>query len=284
MSESSTATVVAQMQFIPAALAGGPVVASDLRQPSDISISGPVAVDIQDAAGVEGLGLHSSGFERVHAPTQVQDFYDCDEVMGTYYAECKALAQHLTGARHTFTFDHIIREPERQFNGGGIDGQMRESGPTAGGGYVNTVHMDYTDRSGWEDYLGVHGATVPEHAEHVYVLNFWRPLSESVDDNPLAICDARTVRSEDLMPVDIFGYGANNYSWHNIGIETFSVCAADRHRWYYHAGLTPEDVLVIKSYDSDGVIGRCSPHASFVHPQPVGIPRRSIELRVLCFA
>jgi hypothetical protein len=31
------------------------------------------------------------------------------------------------------------------------------------------------------------------------------------------------------------------------------------------------------------VIGTTCPHASFPHPDPQGIPRRSIELRVLCF-
>jgi len=47
--------------------------------------------------------------------------------------------------------------------------------------------------------------------------------------------------------------------------------------------MTPDDVLVIKSFDSEGVIGRTCPHASFAHPNPQGIPRHSIELRVLCF-
>ena len=47
--------------------------------------------------------------------------------------------------------------------------------------------------------------------------------------------------------------------------------------------MTPDEVLVIKSFDSDGVVGNTCPHASFAHPNPKGEPRRSIELRVLCF-
>ncbi len=41
-----------------------------------------------------------------------------------------------------------------------------------------------------------------------------------------------------------------------------------RQRWYYYPGMTPDDVLVIKSFDSEGVIGNTCPHASFAHPNP----------------
>ena len=189
----------------------------------------------------------------------------------------------LTGARTTFTYDHIIREPGKQWVGNARDASFRECGVESGGGYIGNVHMDYTDRTTWDQYLGLHGEQVPDHASHVYALNFWRPLSPSVDDNPLAVCDARTVSERDLLEVDVYGYGADNYSWHDIGIETFSVSASEQQRWFYYSGMTPDDVLVIKSYDSDGVIGTTCPHASFPHPDPQGIPRRSIELRVLCF-
>ena len=190
---------------------------------------------------------------------------------------------HFTFELHTtFTYDHIIREPGTQYSGGGTDGAQHQTGVERGGGYIGGVHMDYTDNTTWERYLALHGHAVPS-ADRVYALNFWRPLSASVDDHPLAVCDARTVQSEDLLESEIYGYGAANYSWHDIGIETFSVSASVRQRWYYYPGMTPNDVLVIKSYDSAGVIGTTCPHASFAHPHPTGEPRRSIELRVLCF-
>ena len=117
--------------------------------------------------------------------------------MATYYDECKAIARELTGAHTTFTFDHIIREPETQLSAGGIDGEQYRTGTEAGGGYINSVHMDYTDNTTWHRYLALHGETVPD-ATHVYALNFWRPLSATAHDNPLAICDARTVAPEDV--------------------------------------------------------------------------------------
>jgi len=51
------------------------------------------------------------------------------------------------------------------------------------------------------------------------------PLSESVDNNSLAICDARTPQRSDLLAEDLFGYRGKDYSWHNIVIETFTLGA-----------------------------------------------------------
>lgn len=283
MSKASKSAVAAYLQFLPADQAGGPPADFDFRVPAAGGERPPTReIEIRDARDNEDLGLHTSGFERVHAPSAVADFYDHEVVMSTYYEECKALARKLTGAHTTFTYDHIIREPDGQLSAGGADGSQQRSGPEAGGGFIGGVHMDYTDNTTWDRYLGLHGETVPD-AEHVYALNFWRPISSSVDDNPLAVCDARTVSEAELQEVTVYGYGASNYSWYDIGIETFNVSASQKHRWYYYPGMTPEDVLIIKSFDSAGVIGRTCPHGSFAHPEPRGIARRSIELRVLCF-
>lgn len=278
------AAVATQLHFLPTAETGGPVRRVDLRtRAKGLGTLLPVDVTVLNAREAADVGLHASGFELLQSPSAVADFYDCDAVMGTYYDECKAVARELTGARATFTFDHIIREPGSQLSGGGTDGSQRKTGVERGGGYIGSVHMDYTDNTTWHRYLALHGERVPDGTTRVYALNFWRPLSPSADDHPLAVCDARTVHPEDLRETLIYGYGAENYSWHDIGIETFSVAASDRQRWYYYPGMTPDDVLVIKSFDSEGVVGRTCPHASFAHPNPSGVPRRSIELRVLCF-
>ena len=277
-------TVTAQMVFWPASQTREPTRHVDLRIPSDGSANAERnSVVVMNAHEQPDLGLHSSGFELVQSQSAVTDFYDCKQVMETYYEECKAIAKRLTGAHSAFTYDHIIREPGLQYSGGGTDGSLKKTGIESGGGYIGSVHMDYTDNTSWDRYLALHGERVPEHSNRVYALNFWRPLSTSVDDNPLAVCDARTVQPRDLQETVVYGYGADSYSWHDIGIETFSVSASEAQRWYYYPGMTPNDVLVIKSFDSQGVIGNSCPHASFTHQDPQGEPRRSIELRVLCF-
>lgn len=241
---------------------------------------------IRDArSDAEPPALDAEGFTLVRRPSEVRDWYDSDEVIRTYYEECRQLARELTGASHTFTFDHIIREPGRQIGGGGTAGQDVVTTTDRGGGYISGVHMDYTDSSTWTDYLALHGQAEPVDPERVVVLNFWRPLLGPPDRAPLALCDARTVTSADLVETMLYGYGHEGYSWHDIGISVFQVASSPDHRWSYFSGMSPDEVLLITTYDSRGVIGRGCPHASFDNPQPPpGTPeRRSIELRVLCF-
>ena len=61
----------------------------------------------------------------------------------------------------------------------------------------------------------------------------------------------------------------------------------ERHRWYYLRDQTPEEIALIKCYDSvnDGMTARCSPHSAFVdHRSPAFAPQReSIEVRALVF-
>ena len=282
------AQVTSDIAFFPAA--GGDItthdpVVQDLRelQPTE-SVRDVRAVALSDARGGDH-SLDTSGFELVSAPTQVTDFNNHEEVMRVYYQECIALAKQITGASHAFTYDHLIREPGRQITGGGLDGVLVATGAEAGGGYINFAHMDYTDNTTWAKYLGVHNEVPPDVAGKVVNLNFWRGLSDVVDDFPLGVCDARTVEPQDLFETVIYGYGAPNYSWYNIGIDTFSVKYSDRHRWYCYPRMTPDEVLVIKTYDSDGLIGRCCPHGAFPNPQadPASPARRSVELRVVCF-
>ncbi len=239
---------------------------------------------IADARTASNIGLDRSGFELLEAPSQVVDWRDVDEVMRVYYAECRALATRLTGASHTFTFDHLLRENNRQIAGGGLDPAGGATGPRGGGGFIHSVHMDYTARSVWQEYLALHGITEPRDAERVVVLNFWRPLVDVVRDNALAVCDARSVRAEDLTEAYIYGYGPSSYSWHDIGISTYSVRASPRHCWYHYPHMRRDEVLVMRSFDSAGVIGRCCPHTAFADVNAAGgSTRRSIELRVLCF-
>jgi len=240
---------------------------------------------IHNARSVDGLNLAASGFELLQHKSSVIDFMDNEEVMRVYYEECKQLAKKITGASIAYTFDHLIREPGRQISGGGTDGETYITGEESGGGYIGFAHMDYTENTTWTDYLAVHNQIPPDAPSRIVSLNFWRGLSSTVDDYPLAVCDGRTVKETDLYETHVFGYGAKSYSWHDVGIETYSVKYSQDHRWYYYPQMRPEEVLVIKAFDSDGVVGSACPHCAFLNPsvQADAPPRRSIELRVLCF-
>ena len=67
--------------------------------------------------------------------------------------------------------------------------------------------------------------------------------------------------------------------------ETLTVRPNKQHQWYYLYGQTPEEVTLIKCFDSklDGRARRI-PHTAFVNPATVDEDaRESIEVRALVF-
>ena len=67
---------------------------------------------------------------------------------------------------------------------------------------------------------------------------------------------------------------------------TFSVKYNPGHKWYYLSNQTPDEVTLIKCYDSEADRARLTPHSAFVdsvwstNDEP---HRESIEVRALVF-
>ena len=122
------------------------------------------------------------------------------------------------------------------------------------------------------------------------IVNLWRNIArEPVATRPLALCDAASVRPEELVVFEIhYGdrVGENYFAKHD-----------PRHRWVYWSAMTREEALLIKQWDSagelarsegaradaEGVDGPCtfSFHSAFEDPAtPPDAPDRwSIEVR-----
>jgi hypothetical protein len=100
-----------------------------------------------------------------------------------------------------------------------------------------------------------------------------------VQSAPLALCDARSITAAELVPTDLVYPD-------KVG-EVYSFVPSPAHRWYYFPQLSPEEVILIKIYDSlsDGKVARLTAHTAFDDPEtPADAPpRRSIELRCLVF-
>jgi hypothetical protein len=94
----------------------------------------------------------------------------------------------------------------------------------------------------------------------------------------LAVCDARTVKSNELVAADLVYPD-------RIG-ETYSVKYNSDHQWFYVPRMTADEILLLKCFDSksDGR-ARFAPHSAFIDPTtPLDAPpRESIELRTLVF-
>ena len=111
----------------------------------------------------------------------------------------------------------------------------------------------------------------------VQIINVWRPIS-TVQRDPLAVAEATSVDDEDLVVIELI--------YPNRRGETYGVKHSDKHTWYYKSGLEPEEVILIKCFDSktDGRARRV-PHTAFEDTGAAedAPTRESIEVRCLVF-
>ena len=119
------------------------------------------------------------------------------------------------------------------------------------------------------------------YRDHTVAIRDVRPVASArgpIQDAPLAVADAQSVESDDLVATDLVYPD-------RIG-EIYYVKFNPSHRWFYAPAMRPDEVLLIKCFDSviDGR-ARFVPHSAFVDPTSPSdaTPRESIELRTLVF-
>jgi hypothetical protein len=239
--------------------------------PRTTIVNDPRIVQISNARPLlRDISLDGEGFGLVPHRSAVRDFYQDDEVKRVYYPEAEDVLRDATGADRVVIFDHTVR---RRIPGA----EDRRSGTPRQP--VPRVHVDHTVRSGPQR---VHDL-LPDEAEsllrgRVQIINLWRPIRGPLEDMPLAVCDALSVRPEQLVASDLV--------YPNRVGETYSVIFHPDHRWFYVPEMETDEVLLLKCYDSktDGR-ARFAPHTAFSDPTtpPDAAPRESIELRALVF-
>ena len=110
------------------------------------------------------------------------------------------------------------------------------------------------------------------------IIQVWRPIQDVIEQQPLAICDARTIAAGDLI-------AAERRHPNRVG-ETYHIAHNPDHRWFYVPEMKRNEALVFKTYESatDGR-ARFTGHTSFDDPNSRfgAAPRESIEVRLLVF-
>lgn len=217
----------------------------------------------------DAFTLDENGFQVVRHRSAFRDFADEAGIKNAYYAEARDLIAEVTGARRVHIYDHTLRRhvPGAEDRRGG---QRQPSWQ---------VHVDQTVKSGPQRVFDV----LPDEAaallrDRVEIINLWRPIRGPVLDAPLGVCDARSVGPDDLVATELVYRD-------RVG-EIYAVRYNAAHRWHYFSRMTPDEVLLLKCYDSktDGR-ARFAPHSAFIDPTtPPDAPgRESIELRALVF-
>jgi hypothetical protein len=214
--------------------------------------------------------LDRNGFCLIRHLTAVSDFYDEKQVRDIYYPEMEELLRQLTGAARTTVFDHIVRSvPVLKQGGKGVK-------PPA-----TSVHNDYTLKSAPQRVRDLLPADEAEALlrKRFAIINVWRPIRAPLRDAPIAVCDARTISTEDFIPADLKYPDRNG--------EVYVVRYNPKHRWYYFPQMLADEALLLKCYDSaDDGRARFTAHAAFVDPTtpPHDPGRESIEVRALVFS
>ncbi len=229
-----------------------------------------VEVEVHDARAIgEPLSVDDQGFDLVTNETEVEDFYDDEEVTRVFYPEVEAILKARTGAKEVLIFDHT-----RRVDTGHQDGGRKNNAR----GPVRTVHNDYTEKSGPQRVRDlVDPADVDTWLDGRFaVVNLWRTIAGPVETAPLAIADARHMGPNDFVATDLVYKD-------RVG-EIYDVAPNPEQKWYYVPWLQPHEALLIKCYDSatDGT-ARFTAHTAFDDPTtPAGAPpRESIEVRAL---
>ncbi|MFT4571136.1 MAG: hypothetical protein ACI91F_002016, partial [Candidatus Binatia bacterium] len=171
--------------------------------------------------------LLANGFELLARPlgrpeSGELDFFNHRDVTQTYYSECADIIQEATGAAFVAAFDHNVRSAVGKRGKRRIQGGQQVQGP------AHMAHGDYTLTSGPDrlrqlaadpsindtlsSVLGP-GETLLE-AQRVAratdengrfaIINLWRSIAkEPVATHPIALCDAQTVKPEDLVVFEL---------------------------------------------------------------------------------
>jgi hypothetical protein len=215
----------------------------------------------------EPFTLGVQGFELVRRASAVTDIYDEDQRTRLHAAECADLVARATGAARVHVFDHTLRSADAQRRE-----EKRSREPTS------IIHNDYTPRSGPQRVRDLMGGEAEALLQRPFaIVNVWRPI-RPVESHPLTVCDARSVAPGALV-------AAERRAEDRIG-EIYMLRFDPGQRWIYFPAMTPDEALLIKTYDSreDGR-ARWAAHTAFADPQtgPEAAPRESIETRVFAF-
>ena len=213
--------------------------------------------------------LDTEGFELAAAPMAGEDFYHLQSFQQAYEAEIIKVVLAASGASDALVFDHTLRSDSPSVRGAR---QIRET--------AAVIHNDYSDASAEKrlrDLLTPAEAKI-RLGKRYAIINLWRSIGPLVQGNPLALCDATSMSSHDLV-------ASERRAAERIG-ELELATWSPEHRWFYYPDMNVNESLLIKTFDSakDGPARR-SIHTAFANPQAPAdaAPRESMESRLLVF-
>ena len=200
------------------------------------------------------------------------DKWDNDElVQEKFYPEVVEFLKKTVGAKRVLVFDHTIRTTRNAHK------KLTQETNTSQRTPVSLVHCDYTAESG---PLRVKQLLQDEAEDllsrRVAFLNVWKPLNK-VEENPLAMCDVESSPENDFFKLYL--------RYRDRTGENYVMRHNSAHKWYYFPEMTPDKVILLKTYDSDRSRAQFVGHSAFKDPtsKPDAPIRESVEIRTIAF-
>tara|TARA_Y100001970_G_scaffold121071_1_gene150192 strand:- start:80469 stop:81275 length:807 start_codon:yes stop_codon:yes gene_type:complete len=215
-------------------------------------------------------GIHSfqeEGFKLLNHESKVVDFYDDELVSQVYYQEIHDLVKRETKADLIQILPHITRNEAEAASGKRL-------------GAHRLVHNDFTPQ--FDEIIKEFLTNLDINPKRTETYNLWRRFDKDGLDAPFAVCDARSVTKEELIPTDLHNYGDGE----GFAVEIYQSSYSKKHKWHFFSKMNKNEVLMFKTYDSSRNPFLPTLHSAFDDPRVLGkevAPRESIEVRAICF-
>ncbi|KAJ5626533.1 7 alpha-cephem-methoxylase [Penicillium herquei] len=199
---------------------------------------------IHDIRGRESsFNLDDNGFTIFKS--KIPEFqFDENHIRQKYLPDVKSILQSIDPGAEVCFFDWKLRSSKPDRRDWQVGAKIDLNDPMICLAPVLAVHNDQSVNGALNRLRQCKGEEAMEVLKNRRwrIINVWRPLSNSIVDYPLAVCDGSTVPADKLVAVD-------HIRKHHIG-ESFYPLQCEGYRWYYLSRQAPNEVLLFKTYDS----------------------------------
>lgn len=219
------------------------------------------------------FSVDKEGFSLHDFHTQYNTWEDEEAVRKDFYPEVVEFLKKTTGAKRVLVFDHTIRTKTNQAK------KLTQETNTSQRAPVTLVHCDYTAESGPLRVKQLLGDEADDLlSRRVAFFNVWKPIHAVVEEFPLAMCDVSSTPPDDFFKLYL--------RYRERTGENYVMRHSANHKWWYFPKITPEQVIILKTYESetDGR-ARFVGHSAFEDPttRPDAPTRESVEIRTIAF-